>query len=77
MLVEDLIKYLDPEYIDRIAIPEASKLQFILAGNARLRHAQALRMSLVEGVGTVMASLLPCYTYNLSTTFLASGLALD
>lgn len=29
--IEDLIKYLDPEYIDRIAIPEASKLQFILA----------------------------------------------
>ncbi|EGW07902.1 Dynactin subunit 3, partial [Cricetulus griseus] len=29
--VEDLIKYLDPEYIDRIAIPDASKLQFILA----------------------------------------------
>uniref|UniRef100_UPI00403854C4 dynactin subunit 3-like n=1 Tax=Callospermophilus lateralis TaxID=76772 RepID=UPI00403854C4 len=30
-LVEDLIKYLDPEYIDRIAIPDATKLQFILA----------------------------------------------
>lgn len=30
-LVEDLIKYLDPEYMDRIAIPDASKLQFILA----------------------------------------------
>uniref|UniRef100_G1Q0J6 Dynactin subunit 3 n=1 Tax=Myotis lucifugus TaxID=59463 RepID=G1Q0J6_MYOLU len=30
--IEDLIKYLDPEYIDRIAIPDASKLQFILAG---------------------------------------------
>ncbi|XP_063082300.1 dynactin subunit 3 isoform X3 [Cavia porcellus] len=29
-LVEDVIKYLDPEYIDRIAIPDASKLQFIL-----------------------------------------------
>lgn len=35
-LVEDVIKYLDPEYIDRIAIPDASKLQFILAGNAGL-----------------------------------------
>lgn len=33
-LVEDLIKYLDPEYMDRIAIPDASKLQFILAGSA-------------------------------------------
>nr|XP_040141891.1 dynactin subunit 3 isoform X1 [Ictidomys tridecemlineatus] len=29
--IEDLIKYLDPEYIDRIAIPDATKLQFILA----------------------------------------------
>uniref|UniRef100_A0A673USY8 Dynactin subunit 3 n=1 Tax=Suricata suricatta TaxID=37032 RepID=A0A673USY8_SURSU len=29
--IEDLIKYLDPEYIDRIAISDASKLQFILA----------------------------------------------
>ncbi|XP_043309590.1 dynactin subunit 3 isoform X1 [Cervus canadensis] len=29
--IEDLIKYLDPEYIDRIALPDASKLQFILA----------------------------------------------
>ncbi|KAK2119915.1 Dynactin subunit 3 [Saguinus oedipus] len=29
--IEDMIKYLDPEYIDRIAIPDASKLQFILA----------------------------------------------
>lgn len=32
--IEDLIKYLDPEYIDRIALPDASKLQFILAGSA-------------------------------------------
>ncbi|KAL6060747.1 hypothetical protein STEG23_024675 [Scotinomys teguina] len=29
--IEDLIKYLDPEYIDRIAMPDTSKLQFILA----------------------------------------------
>ncbi|KAM6169554.1 dynactin subunit 3 isoform 1-T1 [Rhynchocyon petersi] len=29
--IEDLIKYLDPEYMDRIAVPDASKLQFILA----------------------------------------------
>ncbi|XP_045229335.1 dynactin subunit 3 isoform X2 [Macaca fascicularis] len=40
--IEDLIKYLDPEYIDRIAIPDASKLQFILAAvpehAARLQH---------------------------------------
>nr|KAF6483948.1 dynactin subunit 3 [Rousettus aegyptiacus] len=40
--IEDLIKYLDPEYIDRIAIPDAAKLQFILAAvpehAARLQH---------------------------------------
>ncbi|XP_021108655.1 dynactin subunit 3 isoform X3 [Heterocephalus glaber] len=40
--IEDLIKYLDPEYIDRIAIPDASKLQFILAAvhehATRLQH---------------------------------------
>ncbi|XP_074052665.1 dynactin subunit 3 isoform X1 [Macrotis lagotis] len=29
--IEDLIKYLDPEYIDRITVPNAAKLQFILA----------------------------------------------
>ena len=33
-LVEDLIRYLDPEYIGRIAMPDASKLQFVLAGSA-------------------------------------------
>ncbi|XP_026517095.1 dynactin subunit 3 [Terrapene carolina triunguis] len=31
ILVEDLIKYLDPQYIDRMAVPDAMKLQFILA----------------------------------------------
>ncbi|GCC37403.1 hypothetical protein chiPu_0015907 [Chiloscyllium punctatum] len=29
--IDDLIKYLDPQYIDRIAIPDAMKLEFILA----------------------------------------------
>ncbi|NXY79793.1 DCTN3 protein, partial [Glareola pratincola] len=28
---EDVIKYLDPQYVDRIDVPEAMKLQFILA----------------------------------------------
>lgn len=32
--VEDVIKYLDPQYIDRMAVPDAMKLQFILAGMA-------------------------------------------
>ncbi|NXF62036.1 DCTN3 protein, partial [Ciccaba nigrolineata] len=31
ILVEDVIKYLDPQYIDRVAVPDAMKLQFILA----------------------------------------------
>ncbi|XP_074808350.1 dynactin subunit 3 isoform X2 [Natator depressus] len=30
--IEDLIKYLDPQYIDRI-VPDAMKLQFILTGD--------------------------------------------
>ncbi|KFQ06176.1 Dynactin subunit 3, partial [Haliaeetus albicilla] len=30
-LVEDVIKYLDPQYIDRMAVPDAMKLQFILS----------------------------------------------
>ncbi|XP_053158550.1 dynactin subunit 3 [Hemicordylus capensis] len=29
--IEDIIKYLDPQYIDRIAVPDTMKLQFILA----------------------------------------------
>ncbi|XP_010284559.1 PREDICTED: dynactin subunit 3-like, partial [Phaethon lepturus] len=28
---EDVIKYLDPQYTDRMAVPDAMKLQFILA----------------------------------------------
>uniref|UniRef100_A0A674HEN6 Dynactin subunit 3 n=1 Tax=Taeniopygia guttata TaxID=59729 RepID=A0A674HEN6_TAEGU len=29
--IEDIIKYLDPQYIDRMAVPDTMKLQFILA----------------------------------------------
>ncbi|KAM9329915.1 dynactin subunit 3 [Gastrophryne carolinensis] len=29
--IEDLIKYLDPHYMDRVAVPDAMKLEFILA----------------------------------------------
>ncbi|XP_027695430.1 dynactin subunit 3 isoform X2 [Vombatus ursinus] len=39
--IEDLIKYLDPEYIDRITVPNAAKLQFILA--AVPKHAARLQ----------------------------------
>ncbi|EOA95519.1 Dynactin subunit 3, partial [Anas platyrhynchos] len=31
LLVEDVIKYLDPQYIDRMAVPDTMKQQFILA----------------------------------------------
>ncbi|NWS74532.1 DCTN3 protein, partial [Crotophaga sulcirostris] len=29
--IEDVIKYIDPQYIDRMAVPDVIKLQFILA----------------------------------------------
>uniref|UniRef100_A0A6I8NKG9 Dynactin subunit 3 n=1 Tax=Ornithorhynchus anatinus TaxID=9258 RepID=A0A6I8NKG9_ORNAN len=29
--IQDLVKYLDPQYMDRLIMPDASKLQFILA----------------------------------------------
>ncbi|XP_053313956.1 dynactin subunit 3 [Spea bombifrons] len=29
--IDDLLKYLDPQYIDRLAVPDAMKLEFILA----------------------------------------------
>ncbi|KFZ55858.1 Dynactin subunit 3, partial [Podiceps cristatus] len=29
--IEDVIKYLNPQYIDRVAVPDTMKLQFILA----------------------------------------------
>ncbi|XP_031232963.1 dynactin subunit 3 isoform X2 [Mastomys coucha] len=51
--IEDLIKYLDPEYIDRIAIPEASKLQFILAEEQFILSQAAL----LEQVNTLVPML--------------------
>lgn len=51
-----MIKYLDPEYIDRIAVPDASKLQFILAG---ILYNIDMGLEMWElGVGTEIASLL-------------------
>lgn len=51
--IEDLIKYLDPEYIDRIAIPEASKLQFILAEEQFILS----QVALLEQVNTLVPML--------------------
>ncbi|XP_009976819.1 PREDICTED: dynactin subunit 3, partial [Tauraco erythrolophus] len=44
--IEDVIKYLDPQYIDRLAVPDAMKLQFILAE----QQAIPLRADLLEQV---------------------------
>ncbi|NXL92425.1 DCTN3 protein, partial [Alectura lathami] len=41
-LVEDVIKYLDPQYIDRMAVPDTMKLQFILAEEQALPSRVAL-----------------------------------
>ncbi|XP_060617126.2 dynactin subunit 3 [Anolis sagrei] len=40
--IEDIIKYLDPQYIDRMAIPDAMKLQFILAEEQSIMAQAAL-----------------------------------
>ncbi|XP_074808351.1 dynactin subunit 3 isoform X3 [Natator depressus] len=46
--IEDLIKYLDPQYIDRI-VPDAMKLQFILTGDlSRLSPVVGMCKSIVS-----------------------------
>lgn len=40
--IEDVIKYLDPQYIDRMAVPDTMKLQFILAEEQSLPSRVAL-----------------------------------
>uniref|UniRef100_A0A8D0KLY5 Dynactin subunit 3 n=1 Tax=Salvator merianae TaxID=96440 RepID=A0A8D0KLY5_SALMN len=47
--IEDVIKYLDPQYIDRMAIPDAMKLQFILAEEQSIL-AQAALLEQVNGL---------------------------
>ncbi|NWU92731.1 DCTN3 protein, partial [Upupa epops] len=44
--IDDVIKYLDPQYIDRMAIPDSMKLQFILAEE----HVIPSRAALLEQV---------------------------
>ncbi|CAO2580498.1 Dynactin subunit 3 [Lemmus lemmus] len=51
--IEDLIKYLDPEYIDRLAMPDASKLQFILAEEQFILS----QVALLEQVDALMPML--------------------
>lgn len=33
--VEDLMKYLDPQFTDHLTVPDAMKLEFILAGKGQ------------------------------------------
>ncbi|XP_027638793.2 dynactin subunit 3 isoform X1 [Falco peregrinus] len=40
--IEDVIKYIDPQYIDRMAVPDAMKLQFILADKQVINSRAAL-----------------------------------
>ncbi|KAM4808941.1 dynactin subunit 3 [Rhinophrynus dorsalis] len=40
--IEDLMKYLDPHYIDRMAVPDAMKLEFILAEEQYIMSQAAL-----------------------------------
>ncbi|XP_006013843.1 dynactin subunit 3 isoform X2 [Latimeria chalumnae] len=47
--IDDLMKYLDPQYIDRVAVPDAMKLEFILAEEQFL-HSQA---ALLEQMNTL------------------------
>ncbi|KFP71086.1 Dynactin subunit 3, partial [Acanthisitta chloris] len=51
--VEDVIKYLDPQYIDRMAVPDAMKLQFILAEEQVIPS----RAALLEQVKTLQPIL--------------------
>ncbi|KAJ1059462.1 hypothetical protein K5549_017910, partial [Capra hircus] len=55
--IEDLIKYLDPEYIDRIALPDASKLQFILAVHAAEEQFILSQVALLEQVEALVPML--------------------
>lgn len=36
--VEDLLKYIDPQFTDHIAVPDAMKLEFILAGQCSVDY---------------------------------------
>ncbi|XP_040191573.1 dynactin subunit 3 [Rana temporaria] len=40
--IDDLIKYLDPQYIDRVAVPDAMKLEYILAEESYILSQAAL-----------------------------------
>ncbi|XP_072715181.1 dynactin subunit 3-like isoform X1 [Ciconia boyciana] len=53
--VEDVIKYLDPQYIDRMAVPDATKLQFILA-EEQVIPSQAALLEQVKNLQPILES---------------------
>ncbi|NXX92422.1 DCTN3 protein, partial [Centropus bengalensis] len=53
--IEDVIKYLDPHYIDRMAVPDAVKLQFILA-EEHVIPAQAAHLEQVKNLQRALDS---------------------
>ncbi|NXG91882.1 DCTN3 protein, partial [Stercorarius parasiticus] len=53
--IEDVIKYLDPQYIDRMAVPDAMKLQFILA-EEQVIPSQAALLEQVKNLQPILDS---------------------
>ncbi|KAM6111465.1 LOW QUALITY PROTEIN: dynactin subunit 3-like [Phoenicopterus ruber ruber] len=53
--IEDVIKYLDPQYIDRMAVPDAMKLQFILA-EEQVIPSQAALLEQVKNLQPILES---------------------
>ncbi|NXC44404.1 DCTN3 protein, partial [Penelope pileata] len=53
--VEDVIKYLDPQYIDRMAVPDTTKLHCILAEEQALPSRVAL-LEQVKSLEPVLSS---------------------
>ncbi|NXA18182.1 DCTN3 protein, partial [Ibidorhyncha struthersii] len=52
--IEDVIKYLDPEYVDRMAVPDAMKLQFILV--EEVIPSQATLLEQVKNIRPILKS---------------------
>ncbi|NXB95045.1 DCTN3 protein, partial [Vidua chalybeata] len=54
--IEDVIKYLDPQYIDRMAVPDTMKLQFILAAEEQAIPARAALLEQVKNLQPILDS---------------------
>ncbi|GAB0208128.1 dynactin subunit 3 [Grus japonensis] len=53
--IEDVIKYLDPQYTDRMAVPDVMKLQFILA-EEQVIPSQAALLEQVKSLQPILES---------------------